>query len=125
MKSEKYLHKELTEKIIGAAIEVHKTLGPGFLESTYETAFAHELQLRGLSFVRQEGINIPYKGITAGRQRLDFLVEDKVIVELKVTGEINELHQAQLLAYLKATNKRVGLLINFAKVKTEIKRIIL
>ena len=61
----------------------------------------------------------------AGKQRLDFLVEDKVIVEPKVTGEINELHQAQLLAYLKATNKRVGLLINFAKIKTEIKRIVL
>ena len=78
-----------------------------------------------MSVEKQKRIDIPYKDITAGKHRLDFLVEDKVIVELKVAGEINELHQAQLLAYLKATNKRVGLLINFAKIKTEIKRIIL
>lgn len=125
MKSEEFLHKELTKKIIGAAIEVHKTLGPGFLETTYEAAFAHELKLKELSFEKQKRIDIPYKGIMAGKQRLDFLIKDKVIVELKVTNEINELHQAQLLAYLKATDKRVGLLINFAKVKTEIKRIVL
>jgi GxxExxY protein len=105
--------EELAHRIIGAAIEVHRLPGPGFLESVYEKAIFHELQLRGLKVEKQKEILVPYKDIQIEGQRLDLLVGGRVIVELKAVEAIAPIHQAQLLSYLKATNLRLGLLINF------------
>jgi GxxExxY protein len=106
--------EELTEKIIGAAIQVHRELGPGLLESAYEAALAHELGLRGVRFVRQKEMPVRYKGylIEVG-YRLDLLVEDQVVVELKAVTEMHPIFEAQLITYLRLSNLRVGLLINF------------
>jgi GxxExxY protein len=105
--------EEIAHQIIGAAIEVHRLLGPGFLESVYEKALAYELQLRGLKVERQKDILVPYKDIQIEGQRLDLLVGERVIVELKTVEALAPIHQAQLLSYLKATKLRLGLLINF------------
>ena len=119
--------KEVTEKIISCAIEVHSALGPGLLESLYEEALVEEFKLRNILFERQKEIVMKYKGKDIGNHRIDLLVEDKVIVELKATDAINKIYEAQLLTYLKATNKRVGLLINFnvERLKDGIKRLII
>ena len=104
----------ITKEIIGSAIEVHKILGPGLLESAYETCLCHELSVRGISFVRQHAIAVRYKGIEIDcGYRLDLLVEDKVIIELKSVDKLTPLYDAQLLSYLKLCNINVGLLINF------------
>jgi GxxExxY protein len=105
---------EVTDKIIGAAIEVHRELGPGLLESAYEAALAYELGLRGVSLERQKAQPIRYKGrlIEIG-YRMDLLVEDSVIIELKAVETLLPIHQAQLITYLKLADKRIGLLINF------------
>ena len=108
-------HKELTAKIIEAAIEVHRVLGPGFLEVVYEEALAQEFHLRGIPFERQKPITIRYKDIVAGEQRLDLLVDGKVIVELKAVKEFEDIHLAITLSYMRATNTQVALLINFNK----------
>jgi GxxExxY protein len=106
--------KELTEQIIGAAIEVHRSLGPGLLESAYQACLAHELGLRKLSFECERSLPVKYKGVQLDcGYRLDFLVEDKVVVELKAVESVLPVHEAQLLTYLKLTGCRVGLLINF------------
>jgi GxxExxY protein len=106
--------EELTDKIIGAAIEVHRELGPGLLESAYEAALAHELALRGVRFARQKEMPVRYKGflIEVG-YRLDLLVEEQVVVELKAVTEMHPIYEAQLITYLRLSNLRVGLLINF------------
>jgi GxxExxY protein len=110
----KLLHEDLTEKIIGAAIEVHRALGPGLLESAYEEGFCHELHLRGLSFQRQVPLPVTYKGINLDcGYRIDVIVEDAVVLELKCVEHILAVHEAQLLTYLKLLNKRVGLILNF------------
>jgi GxxExxY protein len=110
----KLLHEDLTEKIIGAAIEVHRALGPGLLESAYEEGFCHELHLRGLSFQRQVPLPVTYKGINLDcGYRIDVIVEDAVVLELKCVEHILPVHEAQLLTYLKLLNKRVGLILNF------------
>ncbi|MDF9825931.1 GxxExxY protein [Ereboglobus sp. PH5-5] len=108
------LQEELTEKIIGAAIEVHKVLGPGLLESTYEAALAFELGLRGLKYERQKEMPVNYKGflIEVG-YRLDLLVENEVVLELKAVEELHAVHEAQLITYLKLSGHRIGFLINF------------
>ena len=107
-------NEALTEKIIGAAIEVHRELGPGLLESAYEAALAHELWLRQIQFERQKEMPVRYKGflIEVG-YRLDLLVENQVIVELKAVTEMHPIFEAQLIAYLRLSGHRVGLLINF------------
>jgi|ERR1700761_7830474 len=104
----------LTEQIIGAAIQVHRELGPGLLESTYETCLCHELSLNNLKVERQKGIPIFYKGVRldAG-YRLDLVVEDQVIIEIKTVSELLPIHEAQLLSYLKQMGGGRGLLINF------------
>jgi GxxExxY protein len=105
---------EITEKIIGAAIEVHRHLGPGLLESAYEECLCYELNDAGLMFHRQVHLPIRYKGILLqSAQRMDLIVEDVVVVELKATEEMPRLYSAQLLTYLKLAQKPVGLLINF------------
>ena len=118
--------EEIAHQIIGAAIEVHRLLGPGFLESVYEKALLYELQLRGLKVERQKDILVPYKDIQIEGQRLDLLVGGRVIVELKAVEAIAPIHQAQLLSYLKATKLRLGLLINFnvPVLKDGIKRLV-
>ena len=103
----------LARAVIGAAIEVHRTLGPGFLESVYEEALAVELRLRDIPFEEQRKMGIDYKAHVVGEGRIDLLVDELLIVELKAVDALLPLHTAQLLSYLKATGKRLGLLINF------------
>ncbi|MCH8211413.1 MAG: GxxExxY protein [Planctomycetes bacterium] len=109
-----YPHRELTSDIIGAAIEVHRALGPGLLESAYEVCLADELNRRDIDFKRQLDLPVEFKGrqLDCG-YRLDFLVEDLVIVELKCVERIMPIHEAQLLTYLRLAHKQAGLLINF------------
>jgi GxxExxY protein len=104
---------ELAHAVIGAAIELHRHLGPGFLESVYEEALCEELAVRGISFERQNEINVTYKGHQSGRQRVDLLVGQSLTVELKTVEELAEIHKAQVISYLKATGLSLGLLINF------------
>jgi GxxExxY protein len=104
----------LTDRIIGAAIEVHRHLGPGLLESAYEGCLCHELSLIGLHFQRQVHLPVIYKGLKLDCvYKMDLVVEDAVIVEIKAIDDLAAIHKAQLLTYLKAADKRVGLLINF------------
>lgn len=105
---------ELTEAIIGAAIHVHRALGPGLLESCYETCLTWELHSRGIEFQRQAEIGVVYKDhmIDCG-YRIDLLVENRVVVEVKAIDKVIEVHRAQLLTYMKLSGKKVGLLINF------------
>ncbi|QQS31998.1 MAG: GxxExxY protein [Acidobacteriota bacterium] len=116
----------VTEAIIGAAIEVHKALGPGLLESTYEVCLLHELGKRGLKVEKQVPIPVVYDTVRldAG-YRIDLLVEDEVIVELKAVDTLHPIHEAQLISYLKLSNKKIGLLINFnvKLLKNGVKRI--
>jgi GxxExxY protein len=104
---------ELAHAVIGAAIEVHRHLGPGFLESVYEEALCVELADRRIPFERQKEINLLYKDREIGRHRIDLLVGKSLIVELKTVEALTEIHQAQLISYLKATRLTLGLLINF------------
>jgi GxxExxY protein len=105
---------KLSSNIIGAAIEVHRTLGPGLLESSYEQCICHELALRGLSFERQKPIALNYKGtkLDCG-YRLDIVVESAIILELKSCEQIEPIHKAQLLTYLKLSGLKLGLILNF------------
>ncbi|HXZ40465.1 MAG TPA: GxxExxY protein [Terriglobales bacterium] len=110
----KLLHEDLTEKIIGAAIEVHRTLGPGLLESAYEECLCHELHLRGVGFKRQVPLPVNYKGVNLDcGYRVDVRVENEVVLELKCVEHILPVHEAQLLTDLKLLSKRVGLILNF------------
>jgi GxxExxY protein len=123
-KSGGYQFEVLSRKIIGAAIEVHRELGPGFLEHIYEEALKIEFSEHCLNFESQKEIKIKYLGTDVGSHRLDLLVENKIILELKAVKEFNDIHFAQLRSYLKATGLKVGLLLNFAKPTLEIKRIV-
>ena len=106
--------KELSGDVIGAAIEVHRVLGPGLLESAYELALERELILRGHSIERQKPVPLEYKGTALGDGfRIDLLVDDRLLLEIKAVEGLLPLHDAQLLTYLRLTGKRVGLLINF------------
>jgi len=116
----------IANKIIGAAIEVHRTLGPGLLESAYQDCLKYELNLAGLDSECQSPVALAYKGLIIGEAyRLDLLIENKVIIELKTIPELLDIHKAQLLTYLRLTNKKLGLLINFNEIllKHGIKRI--
>jgi GxxExxY protein len=104
---------QITNAIIGAAIEVHKGLGAGLLESLYENALAIEFRNRGIRFERQVPVQVMYKGEKVGETRLDFLVEGRVVVELKAVESISAVHRAQVLCYLKVTKHKLGILINF------------
>lgn len=117
-------HDSLTEKIIGCCYEVHKSLGPGFVEKIYAKALQHQLLLEGLNFEVEKEFNVAFKEQFVGKFRCDLFVENKVIVELKsVTGYIPVLFKSQLLSYLKASKIKTGLLINFGNQSCEIKRI--
>ena len=105
--------KELTEKIIGAAIAVHRELGPGLLEATYESALCVELDDVGLRWSRQLVVPVIYKGRTIGEYRLDLMVEERVVVELKSVERFEPVFEAIMLTYLRITGKKIGLLFNF------------
>lgn len=122
------LEDELTEQIIGAAIEVHKRWGPGLYEEIYENSMRVELCLRKLPFENQLSLPLIYKGERVGNDlRLDFVVQKKVVVELKAVARLEPIHEAQLLTYMKLTKCRVGLLINFnvPTIKQGLKRMVL
>jgi GxxExxY protein len=114
-------HEDITEKIIGVFYEVYRTLGPGFLEKVYENAMALEFTRQGINFGKQVPIEVRYKGEIAGDYIADFIVEDKVVVEIKAKKDLDSFDDAQLLNYLKGTGKSVGLLFNFGK-KADFKR---
>jgi len=116
--------KELTGKIISCAIEVHKKLGPGFLESIYQIALPMELVKQKLKVETQKVIKICYDGKEIGMHRLDLVVEGQIIVELKTVKDFDDSYTAQLISYLKASGLKVGLLLNFAKAVLKIKRVV-
>jgi GxxExxY protein len=114
----------LTGKIIGAALEVHHILGPGFLESIYQRALLHELHLQGLFTKTEIEIVVEYKDNVVGRHRLDIIVQDTVVVELKASSAITDVHIAQTISYLRATGLEVALILNFGQPKLVWKRLI-
>jgi len=117
-------HEDLTDKIIGCAIEVHKNLGPGFLESIYENALIVELQKQNLQVERQREVVVKYDAVEVGRNRLDLVINDTIVVELKAVKNIEDVHFAIVKSYLKALGKEHGLIINFSKKVVEVKRVI-
>ena len=122
------IEEELTEQIIGAAIEVHKHWGPGLYEEIYEKSMCVELRLMKMTFENQMSLPLIYKGERVGDDlRLDFIVQHKVVVELKAVAQLEAIHEAQLLTYMKLTKCRVGLLINFnvPTIKQGLKRMVL
>ncbi|MBW1719849.1 MAG: GxxExxY protein [Deltaproteobacteria bacterium] len=121
---ETHQFEELSSRIIGAAIEVHRELGPGFLEAIYEEALKIELSEQSICYESQKEIKIEYLGVEIGVHRLDLLVEKKIIVELKAVKELTDIHFAQLRSYLKAADLNVGLLLNFAQSTMEIRRVV-
>ena len=118
------IYPELSYKIMGAIFEVHKELGPGFVESVYEKALVSELSDKGLKVEVQKVINLIYKNKKIGTHRLDLVVDDKVILEIKALERFANCHRAQLTSYLKASGYKLGILANFAKEKVEYKRVI-
>lgn len=118
------IYKEEAYAIIGAAMEVHRTLSWGFLENVYQAALAHELTLRNIPFQQQKHLPVQYKSVSAGDYVADFVVWDKIIVEIKAVGELNSHHHAQTLNYLAATGYKLGLLINFGAASLQHKRVV-
>ncbi len=125
MNADKRGVNEITQRIIGCAYTVSNTLGCGFLEKVYENALAHELRKGGLAVEQQRAIQVHYDGIIVGDYAADLLVDGRVLVELKTVQALNEVHMAQCMNYLKATGLHVCLLLNFAKPKLEMRRIVL
>lgn len=123
MKPGTSMDDELTGKIIGLAIEVHRELGPGFLESVYEEAMAVALQEARMTFARQATVPIEFRGKAVGEHRLDLIVAGEVVVELKAVKGIEDVHFAIVRSYLKATRLQRGLLLNFAAATLQVKRI--
>jgi GxxExxY protein len=117
-------HEELTERIIGAAIEVHRQLGPGFIESIYERALIVEFQKCGLEANRQVRVPIVYDGVLVGRHKLDIFVNGLIVVELKTVKDFEDIHFAVVRSYLRAVGAEHGLLLNFAKPRLDIRRVI-
>lgn len=123
MINEQYKHSALTGKIIGCALEVHKALGNGFQEVVYQRALAIELGLQGVSFEREKEMPLSYKGYDIGTRRVDFFVEELIMVEIKAVIQLDDVHLAQAINYLEAYNMEVGLLINFGSRKMDFKRV--
>jgi GxxExxY protein len=116
--------KELTEKVIGAAYEVHNELGSGFLEVIYQTALARELTARGVKAIVQAPIPVYYKGSIIGQYYADILADDRLLIELKAAAAIDRAHEAQVLHYLTATRLQLGLIINFGESSVRVKRVV-
>jgi GxxExxY protein len=122
---EQYKHADITRRIIGCAMKVHSELGNGFQEVIYQRALAIEMQVEGLRFERELEMEIYYRDYSVGTRRVDFLVEDKVLVELKALTKLEDVHLAQALNYLEAFRLEVGLLLNFGSKSLEFKRLIM
>lgn len=116
--------EELTGSLIGAAIAVHRELGPGFIESVYGNALDVEMRHQQIPFVRQLGVPVLYRGVEVGMHRLDLLVADEIVVELKAVKELADVHFAVVRSYLRATQNKHGLILNFAKYTLEAKRVV-
>ncbi len=110
--------------VLGSAVEVHRTLGPGYHESVYEAALCIELQLRGIPHVRQHEIVLHYKDREVGRHRLDLVVAGEIVVEIKAVSDLDDAHLAQTLAYLKSSRIAVGLILNFGKAALDTRRVV-
>ena len=121
---EEYKHTDITRKVIGCAMKVHRQLGNGFQEVIYQRALAIEMRNEGLEFEREREMDIRYNGIFIGTRRVDFLVADAVMVELKAITEVTEANKAQIINYLEAYELEIGLLINFGNKSLEFKRFI-
>jgi GxxExxY protein len=117
--------EELSSRILAAAVEVHKALGPGFLEAIYQRAMAVALEHRGIAFQRQKEVHVYFEGVDLGVHRLDLVVEEQAILELKAVKAFEDIHFAQVRSYLKATGLRLGLLLNFNAPTLVIKRVVL
>ena len=120
---EKVIYADLSYKIMNAVFEVHNQLGPGFTENIYERALVVELENRAIAFETQKEIEIVYKGQKLGKYRLDLLVEGKIIVELKAVASLNDLFKQQLISYLRATDLKLGILVNFGEERVQYIRI--
>lgn len=118
------IFKDLSYAVVGAAMEVHRTLGPGFLEAVYEEALAHELGLRGIPFQEQVRLPVHYKGHMVGDYVADLVIGDKIIVELKAVSRLTGAHEAQAHNYLAATGLRLAILLNFVEASLRQKRIV-
>ncbi len=121
---EKVVYKELSFKIIEACFEVHNILGPGYSEKIYEEALSKELRDRGIGYERQKLVEVYYKGEKIGEYRLDLVLENKIILELKAVSELSNIFEAQLLSYLKAAGMKLGILVNFGSKKVIYRRIV-
>ena len=119
------IEAQLSEKIIGCSVQVHRVLGPGFLEKVYEKALAIELPKADINFERQKLVVVRYEEKPVGEHRLDFLIESRVVLELKACKDIEDIHLATARSYLKATGCHLALVINFARPKVEIRRSVL
>ncbi|MBC8484518.1 MAG: GxxExxY protein [Ignavibacteria bacterium] len=119
---EEYKYSDITEKIIGCSMRIHSFLGNGFPEVIYQRCLKIEFEKSALKFEREIEMPIYYDGISVGKRRVDFLVEDKILVELKAISELNDNHYSQILNYLKAYNLEIGLLINFGEKSLKFKR---
>jgi GxxExxY protein len=115
---------DLSHRIIGVAIDVHKKLGPGFQEKIYEEALLKEFQKSGIGYEKQKVVRVGYNGVNLGNQRIDLLVDGEVILEIKACTKIIPIYRDQLISYLKTTDKRLGLILNFGRSKLEIKRVV-
>jgi len=115
---------DLSHRIIGVAIDVHKKLGPGFQEKIYEEALLKEFQKSGIGYEKQKVVRVDYNGVNLGNQRIDLLVDGEIIVEIKACNKIIPLFRDQVISYLKTTDKRLGLILNFGRSKLEIKRVV-
>lgn len=123
MVNEEYKYSAITEKIIGCSMKVHSTLGNGFQEVIYQRALKIEMKKQGLSFAREMEMPIFYEGVQIGTRRVDFFVEEKIMVELKAVTQLEKVHLAQALNYLEAYKMEIGLLINFGNTRLEFKRL--
>jgi GxxExxY protein len=115
---------DLSHRIIGVAIDIHKKLGPGFQEKIYEEAFLKEFEKAGIGFEKQKVVRVDYNGVNLGNQRIDLLVDGEIIVEIKACNKIIPLFRDQVISYLKTADKRLGLILNFGRQKLEIKRVV-
>lgn len=124
MKDDKVIHRELSYQVMKAVFEVHNTLGPGFVESVYEEALPYELELREIPFERQKAVTVRYEGRVVGTHRLDFIVDGRIVLELKAVWAVTDVFKQQTLSYLKATGLRLGILINFGTPRVEYTRVV-
>jgi GxxExxY protein len=123
MIDEKYKYSELTGKIIGCAMEVHKYMGNGFQEVVYQRALSIELNMQGIAHVREQEMPLQYKGFDIGTRRVDFFIEDKIMLEIKAVKELEDVHLAQAINYLEAYGMEIDLLINFGNTSLQFKRV--